>query len=82
MNISEGKGINKTANTRILYFQQNLYFFVFVFFLFRPAPAAYEGSQTRGQIRAVATGLHHSHSNARSKLCLRLTPELTAMLDP
>jgi len=28
------------------------------------APAAYGGSQARGQIGAVATGLHHSHSNA------------------
>ena len=28
------------------------------------------GSQARGLIRAVAAGLHHSHSNARSKPCL------------
>ena len=34
--------------------------------LFRAAPTAYGGSQARCQIRAVATGLHHSHSNARS----------------
>ena len=26
----------------------------------------YKGSQARGLIRAAATGLHHSHSNARS----------------
>jgi len=38
--------------------------FLFIYF-FRAAPAAYEGSQVRSQIRAVATGLHHSHSNAR-----------------
>ena len=31
-----------------------------------------EGSQARGQIRAVAPGLSHSHSNARSELCLQL----------
>ena len=30
---------------------------------------------------AVATDLHHSHSNSRSKPCLCLTPQLTAMLD-
>ena len=31
------------------------------------APTAYGGSQARGPIRAVAAGLHHSHSNARSE---------------
>ena len=42
--------------------------FVFVFVcLFRPAPMAYGSSQARGQIRAVADSLHHSHSNAGSK---------------
>ena len=46
------------------------------------APAAYGGSQARGRIRAVAAGLCHSHSNARSKTCLRPTPQLTATLDP
>ena len=39
---------------------------------------AYGGSQARGPIGAVATGLHHSHSNARSKLNLRPTLQLTA----
>ena len=43
--------------------------------------AAHGGSQASGQIRAVAAGLRHSHSNARAKLhgC---TPQLTATLDP
>ena len=42
------------------------------FFLFfsRAIPMAYGGSQARGLIRAVAAGLHHSHSNARSELHL------------
>ena len=31
------------------------------------APAAYVGSQARGGIGAVATGLHQSHSNAGSE---------------
>ena len=31
---------------------------------------AYQSSQARGQIRAAAAGLHHSHSNSGSKLCL------------
>jgi len=44
----------------------------FFFFLgpVRATPAAYGGSQARGQIRATASGLRHSHSNARSELHL------------
>ena len=38
----------------------------FFFWLFRTTPAAYGGSQARGRIGAVADGLYHSHSNARS----------------
>ena len=34
------------------------------------------------EIGAVAGGLWHSHSNARSELHLQPTPQLTAMLDP
>ena len=41
-------------------------FFVFLLFLWA-APAAYGGSQARGLIRAVATGLRQSHSNAGSE---------------
>ena len=37
------------------------------FRFFRAAPAAYGGSQARGLIGAAAAGLHHSHSNIRSK---------------
>ena len=45
-----------------------LYFFWgFFFCLFRAAPGS---SQARGRIRAVAAGLRHSHSRARSELCL------------
>ena len=54
----------------------------FFFSLFRAAPAAYGSSQARSQIRAVAAGLHHSHSNARSELCLRPAPQLRAIWDP
>ena len=43
---------------------------------------AYGGSQARVQIGAVATGLYHSHSNARSEPHLRPPPQLTAMLNP
>ena len=47
-----------------------------------PAPAAYGGSQARGRVRAVATGLHHNHSNARSEPHLQPTSQLMATLDP
>ena len=39
---------------------------------------AYGGSQARGLIRAVAAGLHQSHSNVGSKPRLQPTPQLTA----
>ena len=62
----------------------NLLFFLPFFFglFFRAAPVAYGGSQARRRIGTVATGLHHSHSNARSKLRLGPTPQLTATPDP
>ena len=40
---------------------------VYFHFCFRSTPVAYGGSQARGQIRVVAAGLRHSHSNARSE---------------
>ena len=55
------------------------------FFFFQTTRTAYGSSYPsshRGPIRAVAAGLHHSHSNTGSKLHLRLTPQLAAMLDP
>ena len=55
---------------------------IFLKLLFRAAPAVHGGSQARGQIGATAAGLHHSHSNARSELGLRPTPQLTATSDP
>ena len=56
--------------------------FFFFFFLFRAAPTAYGGSQARGPIGAIAASLCHSHSNARSKPCLRPTPPLMATPHP
>ena len=56
--------------------------FVFAFLLFLWAtPAAYGGSQARGLIGAVATGLRQSHSNAGSEPRLQPTPQLTATPD-
>ena len=56
-------------------------FFFFLSFslslsLLRAAPTAYGGSQARGRIEAIAAGLHHSHSNARSE------PRLRQILNP
>ena len=56
-------------------------FFVFCFCLFAiswATPTAYGGSQARGQIRAVATGLCQSHSNSGSEPCLQPSPKLKA----
>jgi len=59
-----------------------VFVFVFVFLLFLwAAPEAYGGSQARGQIGAVATGLRQSHSNTGSEPRLQPTPQLTATLD-
>ena len=67
-------------------FQGSFFFFFFFFFfvlcLFRVTPTAHGGSQARGPIGATAAGLCHSHSNARSELALRPTPQLMAMPDP
>ena len=51
------------------------------FFLFMAPPGTYGGSQARGQIRAVAASLRHSHRNTRSEPHLRPTPQLVATLD-
>ena len=45
-------------------------------------PSAYGGPQVRGQIRAAAASLPHSHSNMGSKPHLQPSPQLTAMPDP
>ena len=68
-----------TQDTRELVF-----FFLFVCFLpfLGPLPWQYGGSQARGPVGAVATGLHQSHSNAGSEPRLRPTPQLTAAPDP
>ena len=51
--------------------------FSFSFAISWATPAAYGGSQARGQIEAVATGLCQSHSNAGSEPHLQPTPQLT-----
>ena len=43
---------------------------------------AYGSFQARGQIRDVAAGLHHSHSNVGYEQSLQPTPQLMARLNP
>jgi len=57
-------------------------FFFLSVCLFMSRSVVYGGSQARGLIRAVAAGLHQSHSNSGSELCLQPTPQVTATLDP
>ena len=49
--------------------------------LFRATLTAYGSSQAKGQIRAVAAGLRHSHSNVGTEPCLRPTSQLMATPD-
>ena len=59
-----------------------LMFLSFFFAISWAALMAYGGSQARGLIISLATGLHQSHSNVGSELRLRPTPQLTATPDP
>ena len=55
----------KMGTTISLFF---FFFFFFFFFVFsKAAPMAHGGSQARGPVGAVATGLRQSHSNTRSE---------------
>jgi len=55
----------------LIFLGGSLFIYLFSLFVFsRAAPAAYGGSQARGLIGAVATGLRHSHSKAGSELRL------------
>ena len=61
---------------------KRFFFFFCLFAISLAALAAYGGSQARGLIGAVATGLHQSHSNARSEPSLQPTPQLMATPGP
>ena len=47
-----------------------IYLRIYLFCFSRATHVAYGSSQASDQIRAVAAGLRHSHSNARSEPCL------------
>ena len=60
-----------------------LFYFIFCLFAISWAtPTACGDSQARGQIGAIATGLHQSHGNSGSEPRLQTTPQLTAKPDP
>ena len=79
--------IKRIYNSQTHRNRQNLlglgkFFFLSFFAISWAASMAYGDSQARGQIGAVATSLHHSHSNTRSELHLQPAPQLMAMPDP
>ena len=74
--------INLTKYVEDLYEENYKILFFFFLAISWPTPTAYEGSQDRGRIGAVAAGLRHSHSNAGFEPCLQPTPQLTATPDP
>ena len=67
---AQGKGFRRPSwKEKRRVSPQGFFFFLFyfIFLLFRASPEEYGGSQARGQIRAIAAGLRHNHSNAGSK---------------
>ena len=69
LRLQPGEGVGQAVFSPSFLF----FFFFFCLCISRAAPTAYGGSQARGLIRALATGLHQSHSNAGSKLRLQPT---------
>ena len=63
----------------VCFTQVERFFFKVLYFFLWAIPAAYGSFQTRGWIGAVAAGLYHSHSNARSKPQLWPTLQVAAM---
>ena len=84
VSVRSGQGLITRCVCRVQNAQGILPFFFFFFLIVfsRAASVAYGGSQARGLIGALATGLCHSHSNARSEPRLQHTPQLTATPDP
>ena len=53
-----------------------------LFCFFRPTPTAYGNSHARGQIGAIAAGLHHDYSNVGSEAGVQPIPQVMTMQDP
>ena len=66
----------------ILFYFVLFCFVLFCFLFFRAIPMAYGGFQASCQIGAVATGLHHSQSNAGSEPHLQPISQLSEIPDP
>ena len=73
---------SKVISIAVVYPNIVLFVCLFVFAISWATPTAHGGSQARGQIIAVAAGLHQSHSNTGSEPHLQSTPQLMAMPDP
>ena len=56
--------------------------FFFFFFFVRAVLVAYGSCQARGQVRAAAASLCHSHNNTISEMHLRPMQQLEATQDP
>ena len=66
----------------LFYFYFYLFIFVFLPFFLGLHLRHMEVPKLKGQIRAVAAGLYHSHSNTRSEPRLQPTPQLMETSDP
>ena len=67
----------KRKYTPVFVMQQDYEWFLFIFL-----PRRMEVPRLRGQIRAAAASLHHSHGNVESKPHLRPTPQQRQILNP
>ena len=75
-----GKHIKQRRKVSISY-RKYIFFFVFFFAISLGRFRGIWRFQARGRIRAVAPGLHQSHSNSGSEPRRRPTPQLTATPD-
>ena len=78
----EETGVGTFAHTENLADKDVRYLSFFFLFSFLGLHPRHMGFPGHGLIRAVADGLHHSHSNDRSEPRLRPTPQLMATPDP
>ena len=81
---AQGKRLKDSLRSKcVLIGQEQFFFSFFFFFVFsRATPTAYECSQARGPVGAIAASLHQGCSSAGSEPCLQPTPQLMTMPDP
>ena len=73
---------NQKQDTKLDTNNNKVNYFAFFSFPIGLQPQHKGTSRAKGQLGAADAGLLHSHSNARSKLHLVPTPQLTAIRDP